>query len=367
MKQPHIDLMGYEDFERVAMLAVAAREHVLLLGPPGVAKSLAVRRFTKYLDGACFAVQLSKFDDQSALFGLPDMKTLRETGEVVYPVRGFADARYALLDEIFDGSDVVLRTLLAPLEERILMRGKDNLPLPLRTVFGTANYTRENEIIAAVIDRFALTVCAPQLSETDRAKLYDGTMTFEDMPAPTSKLTVEQLEEVRKRSKSVTIAPGVVEIIMEWCKANGMSPRRERKLGNLLRVSAALDGRDEVSEKDIDVCRFVLHARPEMMKPDWKGKEHTKALREQIKEMLNQEAGRAEIADIIGGVGDVSSDWDGVKELASRITKLKDYIDTTTKSKAGKSIDRASKALEAIKKQHRELAMFCAAGGHMKK
>ena len=59
------------------VLAAVAGEHVLVVGPPGTAKSEAARRVARGLGGRYFEYLLGKFSEPSELFGPVDMGNLR--------------------------------------------------------------------------------------------------------------------------------------------------------------------------------------------------------------------------------------------------------------------------------------------------
>ena len=59
-------------------LAAVAREHLLIIGPPGTAKSEAVRRMSKALGAKSFEYLLGRFTEPNEIFGPVDLAKLRE-------------------------------------------------------------------------------------------------------------------------------------------------------------------------------------------------------------------------------------------------------------------------------------------------
>src|SRR5499427_3447816 len=117
--------------EMVALAAVAG-EHVLVIGPPGTAKSEAVRRIARATGGHYFEYLLGRFTEPSEIFGPVDLRKLKE-GLVETDTLGMLpEAEIAFLDEVFQGSTAILNTLLGILNERAFVRGHTRVVCPLR-------------------------------------------------------------------------------------------------------------------------------------------------------------------------------------------------------------------------------------------
>src|SRR5687767_9853653 len=100
-------------------LALLSREHVLVVGPPGTAKSaIASAVLGRIVDersgqASLFAKQIAESTVQTDLIGPVDFKVLTETGRTEYLTDdGMLGATHAFLDEVFDGRDMLLRSIL---------------------------------------------------------------------------------------------------------------------------------------------------------------------------------------------------------------------------------------------------------------
>jgi MoxR-like ATPase len=253
------NLLGYERVTDAALLACHAREHVLLVGPPGTGKSLFARQLFGGFEGTTFSAQLSKWSDETVLFGPPNMKIMRERGTLEYATDGTAlGANWLFLDEMFDASDVLLRTLLGILNERVFDRGAFSVDVPLESCVATSNYTRVNDVLDAVLDRFALRVEVPVLDDAQRAFLWDGKQ-FETAGGDddgAGVVSLAGLSDARELARLGVQVPGDVRgVAMEFAKRAGWSPRRERKAAWIMKVRAAMDARMVV---DLDDCASVL-------------------------------------------------------------------------------------------------------------
>ena len=127
-------LVEREALVEMVALAAVAQEHVLVIGPPGTAKSEAVRRIARGTGGRYFEYLLGRFTEPSEIFGPVDLYKLKN-GMVETDTLGMLpEAEIAFLDEIFQGSTAILNTLLGILNERVFRRGHTNIRCPLARI-----------------------------------------------------------------------------------------------------------------------------------------------------------------------------------------------------------------------------------------
>lgn len=149
-KQELVDLMT---------VCTIAQEPLLIVGPPGTAKSDLVTKFCESLGleaGDYFEYMLTKFTEPSELIGPIDLGRLKG-GAYVRKVDGkLPEARVAFLDEIFKSNSAILNTLLTIINERKFYQDGRPVPVRLRMLFAATNSVPEFEELAALRDRFAL-------------------------------------------------------------------------------------------------------------------------------------------------------------------------------------------------------------------
>lgn len=138
------------------MLATVCHEHVLLIGPPGTAKTEIIRRFTELLDLKAFHYLLTRFTEPSELFGPLDLEEFQAGSYHIRTENMLPEAEIAFVDEVFQGSSAILNTLLTVLNERQFHNGAQRQPVPLISMIGASNFLPDDPMLKAFADRFVL-------------------------------------------------------------------------------------------------------------------------------------------------------------------------------------------------------------------
>src|SRR6478735_2304971 len=164
-----------EDLLAQIALALLAREHVLMTGPPGTAKSqvasAVLRRIIDEKTGlpSVYARQFTESTVQTDLVGPINFKTLMDTGRTEhFTDQGMLGAVHAFLDEVFDGRDMLLRSALNVLNERELKEGTRTTRGQIECALMTSNrYLAEvlessRDTLLAFVDRVAFVGFVPR-------------------------------------------------------------------------------------------------------------------------------------------------------------------------------------------------------------
>jgi MoxR-like ATPase len=151
--------VGKQELVDLMCVCTIAQEPLLIVGPPGTAKSDLVTKFCEGLglgDGEYFEYMLTKFTEPSELIGPIDLQRLKD-GSYIRRVAGkLPTAKIAFLDEIFKSNSAILNTLLTIINERKFYQDGRPEPVALRMMFAATNSVPEFEELAALRDRFAL-------------------------------------------------------------------------------------------------------------------------------------------------------------------------------------------------------------------
>jgi MoxR-like ATPase len=167
-KQELIDLM---------VVTALAQEPLLLVGPPGTAKSDLVLKFKDALgidNEDYFEYMLTRFTEPSEIIGPIDISQLRE-GRYVRREQGkLPTARLAFLDEIFKSNSAILNILLTIINERKFYQDGVPQPVRLRVLFAATNEVPEQSELAALKDRFCLKAESRSVQDEHFAELIDS-------------------------------------------------------------------------------------------------------------------------------------------------------------------------------------------------
>ena len=167
-KQPIIDLMT---------VAAVAQEPLLLVGPPGTAKSDLITKFRDALSvptAEYFEYLLTRFTEPSEIFGPIDIAELR-SGKYLRRSNGkLPTARLAFLDEIMKANSAILNSLLTVINERKFYQDGQPVPVKLKILMAATNELPENVELQALKDRFCFKIACRSVQDTHFLELIDA-------------------------------------------------------------------------------------------------------------------------------------------------------------------------------------------------
>jgi len=229
-----------------AMLALVAREHLLVFGPPGTGKSeIASTLLRRLVDEqgkpSLYARQIVETTVQTDLVGPVDFKTLTETGRTAYHLdEGILSAAHAVLDEVFDGRDLLLRSILSVLNERELALGATVHRARLQTALLTTNrylsevLTARPETLLAFTDRIAFACFVPKSfasPDSRDAVLRLAAEPPSDLPAKT--VALGELETLRAAAREVRLSEESRAALGALLRAFAAGPQPDPRLKSL--------------------------------------------------------------------------------------------------------------------------------------
>ncbi|MFK4472597.1 MoxR-like ATPase [Paenibacillus sp. RC73] len=302
------------------MVAMIARQHALLIGPPGTGKSALVSDLTKRITGAnYFQWLLTRFSTPEELFGPVSLKEL-EQGVYKRNTNGkLPEAHTSFLDEIFKANSAILNALLTLINERIFYNDGAPAQVPLMSLIGSSNeYPEEGEGLEALFDRFLLRYEVNYIGEdqTFISMLKGSTSNPVNM-------TIEELYQLQFFSDTVTVPDEVYDVlskIRRELRDQGIQPsdRRFKQALSVIRAKAVLHGRNQAIVEDLMILKNSLWEKPEQQ--DKVAKIVRNHAQDAVKTRLEEIS--VEVAEILDNLNKSNDATDAALEATKKIKSL---------------------------------------------
>ena len=287
----------------LSLLAALAGESIILLGPPGVAKSMVARQLkTAFREAQSFEYLMSRFSTPDEIFGPVSIQKLKTSDTYERAVEGYLPtADVVFLDEIWKAGPAIQNTLLTVINEKIFRNGNREMHLPLKLLVAASNeLPAKGEGLEALWDRFVIRIESRPIkmeknframllevksslevkSEERRVKnstdLFEDTISDEQIGADVSISPAEYAEWSQAIDK-IGVKEEVLDAISRIRKALRavnvdeaaerrniyVSDRRWKNIVRLLRTSAFMQDREEVDICDLLPIYHCLWQEPE--------------------------------------------------------------------------------------------------------
>ena len=265
-------IVGQDELVERLLIALLGDGHLLVEGPPGLAKTRAIKALAHALEADFQRVQFT-----------PDLLPADLTGSEIYRPeegsfkfqRGPLFHNLILADEINRAPAKVQSALLEAMAERQISVGAASYSLPaLFLVMATQNPIEQEgtyPLPEAQLDRFMLHVSVDYPDRATTLKIMKlarrEAITQRELPPPEHRLSQDAILAARRAALALTLSDPVAEYIAalvdatrrpepystnlrEWLRW-GASPRAAIAIERGARALAWLDGRDFVSPEDV--------------------------------------------------------------------------------------------------------------------
>lgn len=285
----------------LSLLAALAGESIILLGPPGVAKSMVARQLkTAFREAQSFEYLMSRFSTPDEIFGPVSIQKLKTSDTYERAVEGYLPtADVVFLDEIWKAGPAIQNTLLTVINEKIFRNGKREMHLPLKLLVAASNeLPAKGEGLEALWDRFVIRIESRPIkleknframllevkSEEQRAsevkseergvkeqssaaegKANSNAITAEEYAGWTERIdkigvkieVLDAISAIRKSLRAVNVDEAAER------RNIYVSDRRWKNIVRLLRTSAFMQDREEVNICDLLPIYHCLWQEPE--------------------------------------------------------------------------------------------------------
>lgn len=258
-----------QEIIRLLVISAIAGEHMVLVGPPGTAKSAIIRMFAQLVDARYFEYLLTRFSEPNELFGPVDIAEFRAGRYTRRTENMLPEAEIVFLDEIFKSNSAILNSLLTIINERRFSNGPELREVPLISLFGASNEVPSDDNLSAMFDRFLLRVQSDNLDSYHFHELL-GRGVANEVRKMTGReadikpiISARQLRDIQRRFDQFMVFPD--EFMAKYkglifqIRSEGItvSDRRAVKLLKLFAASAVFDGRTRVSDGDFFILRHI--------------------------------------------------------------------------------------------------------------
>ncbi|OAN11217.1 AAA family ATPase [Photobacterium jeanii] len=270
-------VIGQPALVKQLLIALLADGHILVEGPPGLAKTRAVKVLSDCIEGDFHRIQFTPDLLPADLTGTDIFRP--ETGEFTFQPGPIFNA-LVLADEINRAPAKVQAAMLEAMAEKQITAGRHTYPLPdLFLVMATQNPIEQEgtyPLPEAQLDRFLLQLNVDypnEASELDILRLNRGEALGVEKPEAVH-LSKEAIFEARTAVLNTFMAEDIEHYIIRLIMATrqperyseqlanwlqmGVSPRATLALDRCARAHAWLHGREFVTPEDVQVMAYPV-------------------------------------------------------------------------------------------------------------
>ena len=251
-------------------LAIVAHQNIVTFGPPGTAKTDIIKAISSRISGTkFFNYQLDEDTRRDELFGPISLKKLQEERWARNLTDHMAECHIAHLDEVFSGNSIIVNSLRAIMNERMISNDGKDVACPLISVVASSNEIPENPL-DSVYDRFLIRLNVEYIKK--RSEI--GDMLYHSTAGNKDTVSVEEINSLWARCHEVkipfeikSICQSILDEISEE-QVSEISNRRQFQLmadtkagvpfASLIKAAAIMDGKTSVEKSHLACLSHCL-------------------------------------------------------------------------------------------------------------
>ena len=338
-----------DELIRLMLLSITTGTNLLMLGPPGTAKSAITYELCGRIENAnYFQWMLNKTSDPSEVFGPFSVKAMENDKFLRITTGKLPEAHIAFMDEVFKSNAPTLNALLTIMNEHIFYNDGKPQPVPLISMFGASNEPPEDETLDAMYDRFIFRMNVQYVHDAANKKrmhsnYIDNRAGLLGLASKTT-ITLDELQALQQASKSVKVTKDIVNKFIRLIndldrQAIHVSDRRQNECFKIMQGSAVLAGRNVVGLDDFKSLVYVL----------WEKEEHIPIIESTILKMVNPYDDR--FKELKDNFNQVKTDIDNITDTSQKSKKAIESKGVIEKivGKTNKLINEATKNGKDVK------------------
>ncbi|MBN2301639.1 MAG: AAA family ATPase [Lentisphaerae bacterium] len=265
-------IVGQRDVLDQVLMCIIAGGHALLIGLPGMAKTLMVSTIAKVLNMQFKRVQFTPDLMPTDIIGSDVLETNKETGEKEFRfIKGPIFCNMLLADEINRTPPKTQAALLEAMQEKRVTAGNTTYTLDKPFfVLATQNPIEQEgtyPLPEAQLDRFMFNIWVDYPLQHEEEQII-GSTTTGNQAEPQTILSKEEVIQLQQVVKKIPVSDHVVKYVIKLVRAtrpgneespeitrkyvsNGAGPRAGQNMVLAAKAMAVLEGRIHVSCNDI--------------------------------------------------------------------------------------------------------------------
>ena len=269
-KHVSTELIGRDAEIDLILLAIAARQHVFILGEPGIAKTAMQKRIAMRIEGCeHFELDMGPFTAPEDIFGPLSISALKQD-RYKHATTGMAvEADLCTFDEWARCGAASLQSCLRLWNERSFRDDGKMRQARLSTGIFLSNHMldqRDAPELAAVFDRILLRHVAEPIVDAESLKALDRLPEFD--PTPPTICTWADIEAIQAEVQAVRVPEPIIDLraeIFGGLVRAGLRPsnRRYRESMKAMRAAAVMDGCSVVEPQHAEILTSVFWELPE--------------------------------------------------------------------------------------------------------
>lgn len=262
--------------------ALITGQTVLLIGPPGTAKSALATELCRRIDnGRYFSWLLNRTSDPAEILGPFSIKEMENDKFIRVTKNKLPEAEIVFLDEIFKCNEPTLNILLPIINEKVFYNDGNPISVPLITLFAASNEFPEEESLMALYDRMIYRMYVDYIGDVENKMLMLKRSLKKESKNYLTTISLNDINYLRDALDFIEIDENILKeyiYLMNALFQEGVlvSDRRQNEALKVLKANALMNRRTKVITEDFNSLRDVL----------WNDLEDMEIIDEVLKERL---------------------------------------------------------------------------------